>query len=96
MRRAAADVKRQRISPIGAWLLAIPLLGADCGLQSTPPAPNNGGQQAWWAREVEDATKDMRGRVPRFCMVYVSPVHVWEHSGELAAQCLLSGSSTAG
>ncbi len=96
MRQAAADVKRRCISPIGAWLLAVPLLGADCGSQSTPPAPDNGGRQARWAREVEDAAKDMRRWVPRFCMVYVSPVHVRECSGELAAQRLLSGLSTAG
>ncbi len=90
------DVKRRCISPIGAWSLAVPLLGADCGLQSTPPAPDNEGRQAQWAREVEDAAKDMRQRVPRFCMVYVSPVHVRERSGELATQRLLSGLLTAG
>jgi hypothetical protein len=38
-----------------------------------------------WVRVVEDAAKDMRRWVPRFCMVYVSPVHVRERSGELAA-----------
>ena len=87
---AAADAMRWRILLIGAWSLAVPLLGADGGAQSTPPVPNNGGRQARWAREVEDTVEDIRQRVTRFCMVYVSPVHVQDHSGELAHSAFLA------
>jgi hypothetical protein len=82
--RAAADTTRRRVPPIGAWSSAVPLPGADGGARSTPPAPDEGGRRARWAREVEDAAEDMRRRVSRFRMVYASPVHVRERFGGLA------------
>ncbi len=70
--------------------MAVPLPGADSGARSTLLTPDNGGWRMRWAREVEDAMEDMRRQVPRFCMVYASPVHIWEHSGELAHSTFLA------
>ncbi len=81
---------QQHVLPIGAWSWAILLAGADGGARSTPPAPEDGGRQAQWAQEVEDAAEDMRWQVMRFHMVYASPVLVRERSGELANSAFLA------
>ncbi len=91
-----ADATRWCIPPIGAWSSAVPLPGTDGGMRSTPPTPNYGGWHAQWAREVEDATEDMRRRVLSFPMVYMSPVHGREHSGELAHSAFLADSQRRG
>jgi hypothetical protein len=54
------------------------------------PAHAQQGGAAGGVREVEDAAEDMRQRVMRFCMVYASPVHIWEHLGDLANSAFLA------